>query len=145
MYSNKKVYNFEVADWHTYFVGVLAWLVHNADKCLSEAFKYASEYGYDSYKALRAAILKKVGTGSGLEVHHLFEKRLREAFEKVPKAEDMLAMVLTKEEHRVFTNAWREAIPYGTKYKDLTQEYIEKKAKKIYKDYPKILEALNLK
>lgn len=35
-YIPKKVYNFEVAKWHTYFVGVLMWLVHNAGKCLSE-------------------------------------------------------------------------------------------------------------
>jgi Pretoxin HINT domain/Domain of unknown function (DUF4280)/A nuclease family of the HNH/ENDO VII superfamily with conserved AHH len=35
-YLPKKVYNFEVAKWHTYFVGALMWLVHNAGKCLSE-------------------------------------------------------------------------------------------------------------
>jgi hypothetical protein len=32
------VFNFAVADWQTYFVGVWAWLVHNAGRCLS-AFK----------------------------------------------------------------------------------------------------------
>lgn len=36
LYSNKKVYNFEVADWHTYFVGALKWLVHNVRPCLSK-------------------------------------------------------------------------------------------------------------
>lgn len=35
LYNKKKVYNFEVEDWHTYFVGKLAWLVHNAKPCLS--------------------------------------------------------------------------------------------------------------
>jgi len=35
-YQKRKVFNFEVEDWHTYFVGVLAWLVHNAAKCVSE-------------------------------------------------------------------------------------------------------------
>lgn len=38
-YNPKKVYNFEVSNWHTYFVGALAWLVHNAKKCLSEFVK----------------------------------------------------------------------------------------------------------
>jgi len=35
-YKPRKVYNFEVSNWHTYFVGALQWLVHNAKKCLSE-------------------------------------------------------------------------------------------------------------
>ena len=35
-YEPKKVYNFTVANFHTYFVGVLAWLVHNSQKCLSK-------------------------------------------------------------------------------------------------------------
>ena len=39
MYSKKKVYNFEVADWHTYFVGALLWLVHNAKVCLNNLAK----------------------------------------------------------------------------------------------------------
>jgi hypothetical protein len=34
-YEPKKVFNFEVANFHTYFVGLLALLVHNAKKCLS--------------------------------------------------------------------------------------------------------------
>lgn len=33
MYQKKKVYNFEVAELHTYFVGVWEWLVHNAQPC----------------------------------------------------------------------------------------------------------------
>jgi len=35
-YEPKKVYNFTIAHFHTYFVGMLAWLVHNTDRCLSE-------------------------------------------------------------------------------------------------------------
>jgi Protein of unknown function (DUF1557). len=34
-YESKKVFNFEVTNWHTYFVGLLAWLVHNTKYCLS--------------------------------------------------------------------------------------------------------------
>ena len=39
LYTKKKVYNFEVEDWHTYFVGKLAWLVHNAKPCVSGGIK----------------------------------------------------------------------------------------------------------
>jgi hypothetical protein len=28
--SKKKVYNLDLEDWHTYFVGKLTWLVYNA-------------------------------------------------------------------------------------------------------------------
>lgn len=38
-HQTKKVYNFEVEDWHTYFVGSWKWLVHNVKKCLDEAWK----------------------------------------------------------------------------------------------------------
>jgi len=41
-YEPKKVFNFEVAHWHTYFVGVLAWLVHNAAVCIKGAIKKVS-------------------------------------------------------------------------------------------------------
>ena len=43
MYTKKKVYNFEVADWHTYFVGAWEWLVHNARPCLSK-IKHLPDY-----------------------------------------------------------------------------------------------------
>lgn len=42
-YEPKRVYNFEVAGWHTYFVGALAWLVHNAAKCATEIAKEVSK------------------------------------------------------------------------------------------------------
>ncbi|MEK6511150.1 polymorphic toxin-type HINT domain-containing protein [Myroides odoratimimus] len=35
-YEPKKVYNFTVGNFHTYFVGILAWLVHNAGRCLTQ-------------------------------------------------------------------------------------------------------------
>jgi hypothetical protein len=34
-YESKKVFNFAVADWQTYFVGLLGCLVHNARPCLA--------------------------------------------------------------------------------------------------------------
>ena len=41
-YEPKKVYNFTVANFHTYFVGALAWLVHNAGKCITTTIKKIS-------------------------------------------------------------------------------------------------------
>ena len=41
-YKPRKVYNFEVSNWHTYFVGALQWLVHNA--CLRKLAQEGVEY-----------------------------------------------------------------------------------------------------
>ena len=46
-YKSRKVYNFEVSNWHTYFVGTLAWLVHNAEFCLSKYIIKVSDNTYD--------------------------------------------------------------------------------------------------
>ncbi|AJH15846.1 polymorphic toxin-type HINT domain-containing protein [Myroides profundi] len=42
-YEPKKVYNFTVGNFHTYFVGRTALLVHNAKRCLTKAAKEAAE------------------------------------------------------------------------------------------------------
>jgi hypothetical protein len=42
-YKSKKVFNFAVADWQTYFVGLWAWLVHNARPCLA-IIKYCPDW-----------------------------------------------------------------------------------------------------
>ncbi|MCL8538068.1 polymorphic toxin-type HINT domain-containing protein [Chryseobacterium gallinarum] len=42
-YEPKKVYNFTVDNFHTYFVGMFAWLVHNAGRCLSNVVKKVSK------------------------------------------------------------------------------------------------------
>ena len=50
-----KVYNFEVADWHTYFVGMWAWLVHNnPERCISDAIKRILKIGLDPKISLEA-------------------------------------------------------------------------------------------
>lgn len=35
-YEPKKVYNFEVENWHTYLAGAWAWIVHNAERCINQ-------------------------------------------------------------------------------------------------------------
>ena len=62
----------------------------------------------------------------------------------------MLSIVLTKEEHQAFTNAWRKAIPYDNSKSNLTSssakaEDVIKAAKEIYSNYPEILKALGLR
>lgn len=64
-YQKTKVYNFEVEGWHTYFVGLLALLVHNAVVCL---------------KALAAAGVKYA---KNILNGQLFDKAMREAYEYV--------------------------------------------------------------
>ncbi len=64
----------------------------------------------------------------------------------------MLAVVMTREEHRAFTNRWREAIGYNSKngiYEramsttTADKQQIQDAAQKIYKDYPDLLGAIN--
>lgn len=50
-YEPKKVYNFEVGDWHTYFVGTLAWLVHNV--CLPVLARGGVEYAQRILKGIK--------------------------------------------------------------------------------------------
>ena len=131
-----KVYNFEVQDNHTYYVGGddddSAVLVHN--KC-GDAFaklSKAKEYGIKSYKDLL-----KLAKGKGLQVHHIIEQRFAKHWGK--NLREMLSVVLTKEEHKKFTKAWRDAIGYGAGY--VSVDKVWEHAQIIYKDYPELLEA----
>jgi RHS repeat-associated protein len=101
-------------------------------------FAYASKYGIQGYKALTA-----LTKGRGLHVHHLIEKRFAAMLGQ--NSDKMASMALTQTEHQVFTNAWRNAIPYGEGTINATREQVMNAAKQIYKDYPEILNALGLK
>lgn len=58
------------------------------------------------------------------------------------KANQMLSVALTPEEHQVFTNAWRSFLQYGkTSYRELSITQIWKAAQEIYAEYPELLEA----
>ena len=56
-------------------------------------------------------IHETIGKGSGLEVHHLIEQRF--ASKLGIKEADIPSIVLTKDEHRKFTNAWKDKIGYN--------------------------------
>ena len=113
----------------------LALTAVSAAKKSSEAktLLYSATYGIDTYNNLR-----KVTKGTRLERHHIVEKRLANVLNVKPG--DMLSVVLTPEEHQIFTKRWREQIPYGTAYEELTKADIWNAAKKVYYDYPDLLE-----
>jgi hypothetical protein len=86
--------------------------------------------------------LKKLTKGTGLEAHHLFEQRFAKMLGVSPGS--MLSIALTKAEHRVFTNAWRKAIPYGQGTVNATEASVLNAAKQIYKKHSDILKAIGL-
>ena len=90
-------------------------------------------------------IHETIGKGSGLEVHHLIEKRL--ANNLGIKEADIPSIVLTKDEHRKFTNAWRNEIRYNSSNREpqthnAELEQILNAARNVYKDYPEILNVI---
>ena len=113
------VYNFNVEDYHTYYVasGVL---VHNT--CGDT----------DAYNSLVRA-----NKGSGNEVHHIIEKRFVKVTNSASTGQ-MPSVVLTKAQHRAYTNLWRQSIPYGSK--SVSAARVMEAAKKIYANSPKLLE-----
>ena len=79
-------------------------------------------------------------------MHHLFEKRF--AATLGVSQGSIKSIVLTPAEHQIFTNAWRNEISTSASAilhtDNATKAQIEAAARKIYKDYPLILEALGL-
>jgi len=76
LYQTKKVFNFEVQDWHTYFVGALAWLAHNI-KCVSEIPK---NFKWGVY--LRGLIGPPPSWMKNPHAHHIVFKKGRGAMRK---------------------------------------------------------------
>jgi hypothetical protein len=75
-YEPKQVYNFEVADWHSYFVGALAWLVHNTapGKCLTKiviAAKNKIKRNLLNKPKKRGQAPTFKSDGTSVEIHHV--------------------------------------------------------------------------
>jgi hypothetical protein len=86
-----------------------------------------------------------VHQGAGLEVYHLIEQRFAEKLGLDPA--NIPNVVLTREEHRVFTNAWRNAIGYRgdpnlITIVNATPAHIWDAAQEIYAKRPELLEAV---
>jgi hypothetical protein len=89
--------------------------------------------------------LSKVTAGQGgkIQAHHLVERRFSDVLGG--NTNDWASVVLTRGEHQVFTNAWRQAIPYGPEGTGTaTRAQVEGAARQIYADYPEFLQALGL-
>jgi len=83
------------------------------------------------------------GQRGEIQAHHLIERRF--ARQIGGNTDDYWAtIVVTRSEHQVFTNAWRQAIPYGAGTRTASRAQIEGAARQIYADYPEILRALGL-
>jgi hypothetical protein len=111
---------------------------------LAQHFDVAAQHGINSYDALR----KTVPAGQGLEVHHIIEQRFAPNI-GVLETGNMLSVVLTKAEHNVFKNAWRNSIgrinmnsPLRTN--NATPDDIWNAAQDIYAGYPEFLEAARI-
>lgn len=81
--------------------------VVDTSSLLVQHFEQAAAYGIGTYDQLKAAT-----AGTGLTVHHVVEKRFARNL-SIADEGDMLSVVLTREEHQVFTNAWRSEIGYN--------------------------------
>ena len=98
-------------------------------------FKRAAEFGIQPFKDLPVLHPE-------FHRHHLIEQRFWRQMGQHP--DDMLCIVLTPEEHLVFTRQWRQKIPRGTGTANASRTEIEQAAREIYADFPEILQALGL-
>lgn len=95
----------------------------------------AAEFGIKSYTDLR-----KLTKGTGLDAHHLIEKRFASILGVSEGS--LMSVAVTKAEHQRFTNAWRKAIGYGDGTANATNDQILAAAREIYKDYPELLKII---
>ena len=94
----------------------------------------ATQYGIDTYNNL-----KNVVSDTGVQVHHLIEQRFKSL---VGYSQGKFAsVVVTPEEHQIFTNAWRVAIGYGQGTINATVNDLINAVSNVYKDYPALKDA----
>ncbi len=90
----------------------------------------SSANGIDAYYNLR-----KTNRGTGLQVHHIVEKRFADLF-NIGNKNKMLGIAVSKSEHHVFTNVWRRVLPYGGEY---SRFQVIKGIVRVYYKSPKLL------
>src|SRR5690606_19837283 len=81
------------------------------------ALSQAGKYGIQPYNQLTKAL-----KGTGLQAHHLVEQRFAGVLGQ--NARQMASVAVTKAEHQAFTNAWRQAIPYGQGTANATRQQV---------------------
>ena len=100
------------------------------------ALSNAGRFGVQPYGSLSRQL-----RGSGLQAHHILEKRFAAVLGQ--RSRGMSAVAVTPSEHQFFTNAWRQVIPYGQGTANASRDQILSAARQIYRDYPDILKAVN--
>jgi hypothetical protein len=98
----------------------------------------ARQFGIDSYNNLRNQV-----AGMGYQVHHIIDQRFGQllGFSQSQMNRLVGSVVLTTEEHQLFTDASRAIINYGQGTASATVEEIYNMVQKVYEDYPALLEA----
>ena len=84
----------------------------------------------DTYSSLR-----KINKGTGKEVHHIIEKRFAKSLD-LGNPNQMLSIALDKKIHRIYTNAWRKALPYRQIH---NKTEVIKAAARIYSETPRLM------
>lgn len=82
--------------------------------------------------------LKKLNNGSGLEVHHIVEKRFSKMLGFGKTGSSMPSIALPQSKHRDYTTKWRQHVPYGTRPE---RKEVLSAAISIYADDPEMLGA----
>lgn len=125
-YNIKKVYNFEIANWHTYFVGSLAILVHNDGKCISKyisglvgnrplrelthneiynAFKKAGvDLSSHAVKRLKDIRTQALGFNTPNDIMKIFNKGTKVVTERaIEQSYNGLKVIISKETGKIIT------------------------------------------
>ena len=77
--------------------------------------------------------LTKIAAKFGMEAHHIVQARFAGALGT--NSRSMASVALTRAEHQMFDNLWRQALPYGREY---SVAQIRTAARSIYRDYPEL-------
>ena len=85
--------------------------------------------------------LRKATKNTGLEAHHILEKRFLKELNLGIDTDDLVAVALTHDQHIVFTKRWRAALPYGHTYSNLA-EILEVARTKVCYDTPELFEIM---
>jgi RHS repeat-associated protein len=89
------------------------------------------------------AELRRVIAGTKLQAHHILEQRFAAILVTAGCILDLASsMPLTKDEHRVYTNAWRSRFPYGRGTACATADQVIAFAREVYKDNKEIIKWL---
>jgi len=118
-----EVYNFEVADWHTYLVGFWMWIVHNAKVCLFEKARKGVEYAQNILKGIKFNHLRnkeltaQYGTGVAHELWLKVGKILKYRVDSYIPNKEIISRKATQMAETTFETAKKHIDEFKKKYK----------------------------